>query len=166
MVSIDFFNDSKMLPLLFVVAVWTVNPLIRRCTVDRASIADPDGSAAIQVVLLILGVSYAIVVTSQFCMRQGPATQNTFLTHVQYIRADGIALLVASSCLTLLSNMVLTRQLVLHSPGTIMPMLNALANISTYVCGTIMYGNGVTWNGCMGMACLTAGIFLLNLEKH
>ena len=54
----------------------------------------------------------------------------------------------------------------LHSAGTIMPMLNALTNISTYVCGTIMYGKGVTWNGCMAVACLTAGIVLLNSEKH
>ena len=162
MVPGDLPKNSKIPSLLVVVAVWTVTPLIRRRMVDRMTVDKEDSSIAVQVVLLLLGLSYCIAVVSQFCMQHGPAARYEFLTHVAYLRRDGIVVLCSSSCLTLLSNLVLTRLLVLHNPGTVMPMLNACANLSTYVGGAFLYGNGVTREGLLAKLCLSAGKFLLN----
>ena len=132
----------KALSVLVICCVWAFSPIVRRRMVERAQAADDvEGkNNAVQVVLCVLGCSYALLVVLQLCMRLGPGTYSTLRTNVERLRVDGVGLLVLSSGLTLISNFVLTDLLLRYNPGHIMPMLNASSNFFTYVVGTVVFG--------------------------
>tara|TARA_Y100000817_G_scaffold203623_1_gene159516 strand:+ start:1161 stop:1673 length:513 start_codon:yes stop_codon:yes gene_type:complete len=165
-VSVEYAKKYKIPLMLVVCAVWAITPILRRSMVERITETKQDKNSAVQVVLLILGVSYVLVLGSQFCMSNGPGSYATFLSHTALLRTDGLVLLSVSSSLTVLSNLVLTALLLQHNPGTIMAMLNGLTNFATYALGTVAFGSGVTCQGLLALLLIGAGIYLLNKEKE
>ena len=131
-----------------VISAWTANPVFRKAAIEKMG----DGSASTFVI-------YQTIIGALVCA--GVALHQPFM--YKYAVNGGYLGAFFVSCCTLLalsSSYFLSMLVAKNNPGEVMATLNGLANLSTYLLGTLVYGE-FTWRGVLGAALVSAGIYFI-----